>query len=75
MAFETFAATELLGQAQWQTEPVRLHHYRDEEKREVDLVLERRDGAVVGADVKASASGTRSDGERLAAVPLAGLWS
>lgn len=104
MAFETFAVMELLRQAQWQPEPVRLYHYRDKEKREVDALLERRDGSIVAIEVKATASVTRADfralrhlrgrlggrfkagallyageqtvpfGERLAAVPLCGLW-
>jgi hypothetical protein len=33
-----------------------LHHYRDQPGNEVDLVLERRNGNVVGIEVKASAS-------------------
>ena len=103
--FETFTAMELLRQAEWQKEPVRLYHYRDRDQREVDLVLERQDGSVVGVEVKAAASvgkgdfkglrhlrdklgdrfrggaliytgpNTLSFGDRLFAVPIAGLWS
>jgi predicted AAA+ superfamily ATPase len=105
MAFETFVAIEVQRQVAWQENPPRLFHYRDRDGREVDLVLERRDGSVVGIEVKTAASVSSGDfrglrhlrdklgdrfkagvvlhtGEhtvpfedRLAAVPLAGLWS
>ena len=104
MAFETFAMNELQRQAAWQPEPLRLYHYRDKDKREVDAILERRDGTIVAVEVKAAASVTSGDfralrhlrdrlstrfsagailytgeqtvpfGDRLAAVPLCGLW-
>jgi predicted AAA+ superfamily ATPase len=54
--FETFVITELLRQATWQDEPVRLYHYRDRDGREVDAILERHDGAVIGIEAKAAAS-------------------
>jgi predicted AAA+ superfamily ATPase len=54
--FETFTAMELLRQASWQEQPVRLYHYRDRDGREVDAILERHDGAVVGIEAKAAAS-------------------
>ncbi len=103
--FETFVVMELLRQAGWQDEPVRLFHYRDKDGREVDLILERRDGAVIGVEAKAAASVGPSDfrgltrmrdalgdrfkagvmlytgantlpfGDRLAAVPIEGLWT
>jgi uncharacterized protein len=105
MLFETFAAMELMRQADWQRDPVAVYHYRDRDRREVDVVLERRDGRIVGVEVKAAASVTASDlrglrylrdrlgdrfaagaviytgpntvpfGDRLAAVPLSGLWA
>lgn len=56
MLFETFVVMELLRQAEWQHEPVRLFHHRDKDGREVDLILERHDGAVVGVEAKAAAS-------------------
>jgi predicted AAA+ superfamily ATPase len=104
MLFETFAVTEILRQAEWQPESVRLYHHRDRDGREVDLILERRDGTVVGVEAKAAASVGPADlrglrqvrdalgdrfkagvllymgantlpfGDRLAAVPLSGLW-
>lgn len=105
MVFETFVAMELQRQAAWQDNAPRLFHYRDRDAREVDLVLERRDGSVVGVEVKTAASVSSGDfrglrylrdklgprfkagvllytGEstvpfedRLAAVPLCGLWA
>ncbi len=105
MAFETFAAMELHRQIAWQDNPPRLFHYRDRDGREVDLVLERRDGSIAAVEVKTAASASSSDfrglrhlrdklgtrfkagvllytGEhtvpfedRLAAVPLSGLWA
>ncbi len=104
-AFETFVAAELSRQADWQEDPPRLFHFRDRDGREVDVVLERRDGSVAGVEVKAAASVSVSDfralahlrealgsrfkagvvlytgehtlpfGDRLAAVPLSGLWT
>ncbi|GFE51897.1 hypothetical protein So717_36500 [Roseobacter cerasinus] len=37
------------------------YHYRDQEMREVDIVLERDDGAIAGIEVKASATVRASD--------------
>ncbi len=83
----------------------RQYHYRDRDGREVDIVLERRDGTIAGVEVKSAASASPSDfrglrhlrdrlgdrfkagvllstgpntvpfGDRLAAVPLGGLWA
>jgi uncharacterized protein len=61
MLFKSFVAMELLRQAEWQPEPVKLSHYRDKDGREVDLILERRDGTVIGVHVKAAASVKPSD--------------
>lgn len=105
MMFETFVVTELRRQIAWQHNAPRLFHYRDRDMREVDIVLERRDGSVVAVEIKTAASVAASDfrglchlrsrlgdqfkagavlytGEttvpfedRLAAIPLCGLWS
>lgn len=102
---ESFVAMELLRQADWTDRPVELFHYRDKQQREVDVILERHDGNVVGIEVKAGATPSSSDfaglrhlrdtlgdrfkagvvlhtgadalpfGDRLAAVPISGLWS
>jgi uncharacterized protein len=56
--FETFAVTELVRMASVDelARGLLLHHYRDQRGNEVDLVLERPNGEVVGVEVKASAT-------------------
>lgn len=101
---ESFVAMELLRQADWAGYPVELFHYRDKQQGEVDVIVERHDGSVVGIEVKAGATPSSGDftglrhlrdrlgdrfkagivlhagadtlpfGERLAAVPVGGLW-
>lgn len=51
---ETFVAGELCRQLSWSTSGATLHHWRDKDGYEVDLVLEARDGRVVGIEVKAA---------------------
>ncbi len=53
--FETFVATELERQASWLPQPLSFWHYRDGD-REVDVVIERPSGEVVGVEVKAGAT-------------------
>ena len=53
---ETLIYTECAKHAQWADEDVGLHHFRDKRGREVDIVLERADGGIVGIEVKASAT-------------------
>lgn len=54
---EGFAvAMELRKQLGWSDEAVTLYHFRMRTGQEVDLVLERADGVVVGLEVKATAS-------------------
>jgi predicted AAA+ superfamily ATPase len=102
---ESFVAMELLRLAQLSNDRPTLHHYRDHSRREVDIVLERRNGDVCAVEVKAGATLHRSDfaglrylrdqlgerfkagavvypgsqtlpfGDRLAAVPVSGLWA
>lgn len=102
---ESFVAMELLRQAAWTDRPVQLFHYRDKQQREVDVIIERHDGDIIGIEVKASATPRAADfkglshlrdhlgsrfkagvvlhtgadtlpfGDRLAAVPVSGLWS
>jgi predicted AAA+ superfamily ATPase len=52
---ETFVATELERQAAWLPQQLSFWHYR-EGSREVDVVIERPSGEVVGVEVKASAT-------------------
>jgi len=102
---KSFVAMELLRQADWSQEPVQLFHYRDKQQREVDILLERHSGEVIGIEVKAGATPSSGDfaglrylrgklgprfkagavlhtgadalpfGDRLAAVPVSGIWS
>jgi predicted AAA+ superfamily ATPase len=58
--FETFVATELERQASWSAEPLSFWHYR-EDKREVDVIVERPSGEILGIEVKASATVRASD--------------
>ena len=102
--FESFAAVEIMRQSNFLDDPVRLFHYRDRDQREVDLIIERRDGSIAAVEIKAAASINSRDtrglkylreklgkkfiggvllytgadtlpvGDRIAAVPLSGLW-
>lgn len=51
---ETLVATELLRQLSWSEEFSTLWHFRDRSGVEVDLVVERPDGRIVGIEVKAT---------------------
>jgi predicted AAA+ superfamily ATPase len=105
MFFETFVAMELHRQISWSDDRPELFHFRDRDQREVDIVIEHRDGSVSAVEVKAAATVHQRDfrglahlrdklgdrfkagallytgastvgfGDRLAAVPLEGLWS
>jgi hypothetical protein len=59
---ETFAVGEILKQVSWWDAPVAVGHFRTAAGDEVDLILERDDGAVVAFEIKA---GTRIHGEDL----------
>lgn len=65
---ETFVVSEIARQIGAATPRVALHHYRDNARREVDLVLERADGAVVAVEVKATASPRSADLRHVAAL-------
>ncbi len=58
---ETFVAMELRKQLTWARVPVGLSHFRDRGGAEVDLVLERGDGRVVGVEVKATSTPRSED--------------
>jgi predicted AAA+ superfamily ATPase len=51
---ENFVFCELLKHATWSEEDVNFYHFRDTARHELDLVIERSDGKVVGVEVKAS---------------------
>src|SRR5439155_23522698 len=105
MFYETFVAMELHRQISWLGDRPQLFHFRDRDQREVDIVIEHRDGSVSAVEVKSAATVHERDfrglnhlkdklgsrfkagallytgantvqfSDRLAAVPLAGLWS
>ena len=60
---ESFAVTEILKQISHLDQTVHTGHWRTHDGDEVDLVLERADGAVVGVEIK-SASGVRAGDDR-----------
>ena len=53
---ETFVATELIRVLGWSATSAQLYHWRENDRHEVDLVIERRDGALVGIEIKAARS-------------------
>jgi predicted AAA+ superfamily ATPase len=57
---ETFVFQELAAQIDLDDDYA-LYQYRDREKREIDFIIERSDGALVGIDVKAGRSVFKSD--------------
>ena len=58
---ETFVVQELRRQVSGWQHDVRFSHYRDKDKLEVDIVLERGPGKIVGIEVKASATLREAD--------------
>ena len=102
---ESLVVNELVKQAAVIDEPLTLAHFRDRSSVEVDVLVERPDGSVMGFEVKSATSATTRDaaglrflrdrlgdrfiaglvlhtgprtaslGERLWALPVAGLWS
>ena len=58
---ETFVFSEVLKQASWFGESCTLYHYRDKDQDEVDLVIETGSGALIGIEVKASATVNTGD--------------
>lgn len=68
---ESFVAMELVKQAAWSADPPALYHFRTHAGDEVDLVLERRGGAVVGIEVKSAVTVTAADFKGLRALAAA----
>lgn len=58
---ETFVATELQRLVEVAPRSPSLHHFRDRDGREVDLIVEARDGQIAGVEVKAAASISERD--------------
>jgi predicted AAA+ superfamily ATPase len=51
---EGFVATELLKQRTWSQVRFALHHFRDRDGGEVDMVVEAARGDLIGIEVKAA---------------------
>lgn len=58
---ETLAFNEIATQIESSEAGYELFHYRDREKREIDFVIEREDGALLGIEVKASSTVNERD--------------
>ncbi|MGH7883901.1 MAG: ATP-binding protein, partial [Candidatus Dormibacteraceae bacterium] len=53
---ETFVLSEIMKLQSVADTPFEIHHYRERDDREIDLILEDRQGRVVAIEVKASVS-------------------
>lgn len=53
---ETFVVNEIARQLASEGARLRMHHFRNFNGREIDLVLERPDGSMVGLEIKATSS-------------------
>jgi predicted AAA+ superfamily ATPase len=58
---ETFAYGEVAAQGAWLDEVRTIGHWRTREGDEVDIVIEREDGGVIGIEVKAAGQTTAKD--------------
>jgi predicted AAA+ superfamily ATPase len=58
---ETFVFSEVMKQTTWSDESYTIHHYRDKDQDEVDILVEDQSGAMIGIEIKASATVRTSD--------------
>lgn len=58
---ETFAFNEIAAQVDAADGLYALMHYRDRERREIDFVIEREDGALLGVEIKSGSNVKASD--------------
>lgn len=63
---ESFAFGELAALVDMSDGEYELYHYRDREKREIDFLVEREDGALLGIEIKCAASAKKDDFKHLA---------
>lgn len=63
---ESMVYMECVKQASWAREDIHLHHFRNNRKHEVDIVLERDNTNIIGIEVKASSSINAHDFKGLA---------
>jgi predicted AAA+ superfamily ATPase len=59
--FENFVVMEIVKQTSWSTEPFKLYHYRTQDQKEVDIVLESPSGKVIGIEIKLSSIVKKED--------------
>ncbi len=65
--FETFVITEVCKQAGWSEHTVDLHHFRDRDGAEIDLIVaDRRTGRFAGVEIKLTSSPTSRHARTLA---------
>jgi len=62
---ETLAFNEIMAQVDAGNGLYELFHYRDREKREIDFLIERDDGALLGLEVKAGSAISKNDFKHL----------
>ena len=63
--FGTLVFSELAAQIDASDGRYELFHYRDREQREIDFLIEREDGALVGLEVKAAETVNKKDFKHL----------
>jgi predicted AAA+ superfamily ATPase len=71
MLLENFVAMEIVKHISTSKAKPKLFHWHTSNREEVDLVLEQRDGSIVGIEVKATASPGASDYKGLRALKAA----
>ncbi len=65
--FETFVLSEVLKQTGWSERTVDVHHFRDRDGAEIDLIVsDRRTGELAGVEVKLTATPTQRHARTLA---------
>ncbi len=65
---ENLVYMECCKQSAWAEDDIRMYHFRDNKKNEVDIVLERSNAKIIGVEVKASASIKNEDFNGLVAL-------
>jgi predicted AAA+ superfamily ATPase len=63
---ETFVFNEIHRQTTWVDDEIRLHHLRDRDGAEIDIVAESTDGRIVAIEVKSAPTATATDARWLA---------
>ncbi len=58
---ESFVVMECFKHMAWAEETMRIYHFRDKRKNEVDIVLEQEDNRLIGIEVKASSTIRNND--------------